>query len=170
MKKLLLLPIFLCFLVMSACSSEDPIKEELETYLNDDLANIIGLETEAISAYDSVTGVNYTSDQLLYDVLLMDVIPTYQEFMNKLEAIRLESEELREVHEGYIEGVNTQYNAFTRIVTALEYQDRAIIEEANAMLDEARKLLRDFNYNIEKLTKEHGVEMKENFESETTGL
>ncbi|WP_019155315.1 hypothetical protein [Robertmurraya massiliosenegalensis] len=162
MKKLLMLPVLLCFLVISGCSSEDPVKTELETYLNEELSSIIGLETQAISAYDSVTGVNYTSDQLLYDVLLTEVIPTYQDFMNKLEAIRLDTEELREVHEGYIEGVNTQYNAFTRIVTALEQQDRAIIEEANVMLDEARKLIRDYNYNIEKLTKEHEVEMKEN--------
>jgi hypothetical protein len=121
-------------------------------------------------AYHSVTGANYTSDQALYDALLFDVIPTYQEFADKLEAIRLETEEVREIHEGYIEGVNLQYNAFIKIVTALEEQDRGMIEEANLMLDESRKLLRDFNYDIQKLADEHQVELTETFQTETTGI
>lgn len=169
MKKLILLPVFLFTLVLSACFS-DPVLDELLVYLNDELPKITPLEMEAISAYDSVTGTNYTSDQALYDALLVDIIPTYQEFADKLEGIRLETEEVREVHEGYIEGVNLQYNAFNKIVTALEQQDRAMIEEANLLLDQGRKHLRDFKFNIEKLASEHEVELTETFVEDTTSL
>lgn len=163
------IPIFLFTLLLSGCFS-DPVQEELLVYLNEELPDITKLEINAINAYDSVTGANYSSDQELYDVLLLDVIPTYQEFAGKLEAIRLETDEVREIHEDYIEGVNLQYNAFNKIITALEQQDRAMIEEANVMLDEARKILRDFNFSIEKLANEHEVELTETIEHNTMDL
>jgi hypothetical protein len=169
LKRILIFPIFIFTFLLSGCF-EDPVQEELLVYVNEDLSDIVALEEEAILAYHSVTGANYTSDQALYDALLFDVIPTYQEFADKLEAIRLETEEVREIHEGYIEGVNLQYNAFIKIVTALEEQDRGMIEEANLMLDESRKLLRDFNYDIQKLADEHQVELTETFQTETTGI
>lgn len=163
----MLFPIILFTLLLSGCFS-DPVQDELLSYLNEDLSKITNLEASAIAAYDSVTGANYSSDQELYDVLLDEVIPTYQEFADNLEAIKLETDEVREVHEGYIEGVNLQYNAFNKIVTALEQQDRVMIEDANVMLDEARKLLRDFNHSIEKLADEHNVELTESLETGST--
>lgn len=159
-KKILLISALLLSFFLSGCFG-DQVQDDLLVYLNEELADISHLEQDAITAYESVTGANYTSDQELYDALINDVIPVYQEFADKLEEIKVETDELREIHEGYIKGVNLQYNAFIKIITALEEFDRNKIEEANAMLDEARKLMRDFNNSIEKLAKEHKVELTE---------
>jgi hypothetical protein len=166
LKKILLFTALLFTFILSGCFG-DPVQDDLLKYLNEDLAEITPLETEAISAYESVTGTNFTSDAELYDTLTFEVVPTYQEFADELESIKVETDELREVHEGYIEGVNLQYNAFIKIVTALEELDRSKIEEANAMLDDARKLMRDFNHNIEKLAEEHNVELTEPVDKNT---
>lgn len=160
LKKRLAILIFLFTLILSGCFS-DPIQDDLLAYLNEELADISHLENEAVSAYEGATGANYTSDQILYDTLLGIVIPTYQEYSDKLEAIKVETDELRDIHEGYIEGVNLQLNAFIKIVTALEEADRSKIEEANEMLSDARKIMRDFNNDIEKLAEEHDVELRE---------
>lgn len=167
LKKLLLVPVLLLTLILSGCFS-DPVQEDLLVYLNEELAAISHLEKEALTAYESVTtGVNDTSDQELYDTLNLEVIPAYQEFATKLEAIKVETEELREIHEGYIEAVNLQYDAFVKIAIALEELDPGKIEEANSMLDEARPLLRDFKYNIEQLAKEHDVRLTEPVDNPT---
>jgi hypothetical protein len=166
LKRLLLIPVLLLTFILSGCFS-DPVQDDLLVYLNEELAAISHLEKEALTAYESATGANYTSDQELYDTLNFEVIPTYQEFATKLEAIKVETEEVREIHEGYIEAVNLQYNAFVKIVTALEELDPEKIEEANSMLDEARSLLRDFKYNIEQLAKEHDVRLTEPVDDST---
>ena len=84
----------------------------------------------------------------MYDTMTSEVIPTYRKFVDELENIDVETDDLRKVHEGYIKAANTQYNAFIKIVSALEKQDRNLIAEANAMLDEARKGIRDYNAAI----------------------
>lgn len=159
----MIFPIILLTFILSGCLS-NPVQEELLSYLNEELPKITKLEADAITAYESVTGANYSTDQELYNVLLDSVVPTYQEFVDKLEGITLDTEEVRGVHEEYIEGANLQYNAFIKVITALEQQDRAMIEEANVMLDEARKILRDFKYNVEKLASEHNIELTDTLE------
>ncbi|WP_256241324.1 hypothetical protein [Bacillus sp. V3B] len=160
MKNFFLVPVLLLTFILSGCFS-DPVQDDLLVYLNEELADISHLENEALTAYESVTGPNYTSDQELYETLTFQVIPAYQEFADKLEDIKVETEELREIHEGYIDGVNLQYNAFVTVVTALDELDPGKIEEANAMLNEARTLMRDFNDNIEQLAEEHDVRLTE---------
>lgn len=145
----------------------DPVQDDLITYINDDIPTVFELELKAVGTYDSVTGPNYTDDIVLYEALVNEIIPTYNEFVRELEAISIDTDEVREIHEGYIKGANLQYNAFVRMVTALEQQDRQLIEEANSMLDEARKLMRDYQVNIKNLAEEHNVELTENLDSET---
>ncbi|MBX9994171.1 hypothetical protein ACFX4Y_07755 [Priestia sp. YIM B13446] len=159
MKKVLFCLVPLLFL-LSACFS-DPVQDDLIDYNNQDLKKAAQLEKEAIDAYDSVTGANYTSDAVMYDTMTSEVIPTYRKFVDELENIDVETDDLRKVHEGYIKAANTQYNAFIKIVSALEKQDRNLIAEANAMLDEARKGIRDYNAAIKKLAKEHDVKIEE---------
>ncbi|MDC7770424.1 hypothetical protein POL88_15970 [Priestia megaterium] len=156
MKKVLFCLVPLLFL-LSACFS-DPVQDDLIDY---NLKKAAQLEKEAIDAYDSVTGANYTSDAVMYDTMTSEVIPTYRKFVDELENIDVETDDLRKVHEGYIKAANTQYNAFIKIVSALEKQDRNLIAEANAMLDEARKGIRDYNAAIKKLAKEHDVKIEE---------
>lgn len=166
MKKLLLFPFVMVMFLLSGCLG-DPVQDDLLNYLNEEIDDVADLEAEALDAYDSVTGANYVDDYLLYDTLSYTVIPVYQEFVSELEAIDVETDELREIHETYIEGANTQYNAFVKIMTAIEEQDPNKIEEANLMLDDARKLLRDFNNDIENLAEEHNVEITDSFEGES---
>ncbi|WP_428910937.1 hypothetical protein [Niallia sp. Krafla_26] len=160
MRKWLLVPVLFLAFILSGCFS-DPVQEDLLVYLNEDLAEISHLENEAISAYESVTGANYTDDYILYETMLLDVIPTYRDFLNELEAITVKTDEIREAHEMYIEAVNLQNDAFIKIVTALEEYDRGKIEEANQMLSDARKLIRDYNYKIESLAEKHNVELSD---------
>jgi hypothetical protein len=158
LKKWLLVPVLFFTFILSGCFS-DPVQDDLLVYLNEDLAEIAHLEDEALTAYESVTGPNYTDDYILYETLLIEVIPAYQEFQNELESITVKTDELLDAHETYIEAVNLQSSAFLKIVTAIEEFDRAKIEEANGMLNDARKLMRDFNHDIEKLADEHNVEL-----------
>jgi hypothetical protein len=157
-KRLFVLFIPLLWL-LSACSA-DPVQEDLLNYVNKEIKAAGKLEAAAISAYDGVSGANYQDDQTMYDALINDVIPNYSEFMKELEAVTIETDEVRAVHEIYIEGANIQFNAFAKIKQALEEQDANLIQEANDMLADARKHIRDYQTEMDKLAKEHDVEIE----------
>ncbi|HCG4535913.1 hypothetical protein [Ureibacillus chungkukjangi] len=117
-------------------------------------------EDRIISLYDSVTGVNYVNDEILYYTLLDDVLPSYRQFVVDLESIMPKNSRIQELHELYIEGANTQYNAFTLMVSAIEKQDMDTMTQANQGLDQARALLRDWLYEVDAISIETGVSIQ----------
>ncbi len=123
LRKQIFLLFALCVVILSGCF-DDPIQDELLLYLNSDLTTAHKLEKEAVSAYEGVTGANFSNDQELYDTLINEVIPNYEKFLDELNSVKIENEALKEIHDIYIEGAQIQYEAFTIIIKALETQDQ----------------------------------------------
>ncbi|MDR7238451.1 hypothetical protein [Neobacillus drentensis] len=159
MKKRLFALIIPLILLLSGCSG-DLVQDDLLNYVNKEMKEVGKLESTAVSAYEGVSGTNYQDDQTMYDVLMKDVIPNYSEFVKELESVKIETDEVREIHEIYIEGANIQFNAFAKIKQALENQDADLIQEANDMLADARSHIREYQTKLNKLAKEHDVEIK----------
>ena len=159
MKRRLFVLIIPLLLMLSGCSG-DPVQDDLLNYVNKEMKDVGKLESTAVSAYEGASGTNYQDDQTMYDMLMNDVIPNYSEFIKELESVKIETDEVREIHEIYIEGANIQFNAFAKIKQALENQDADLIQEANDMLADARTHIRDYQTKLNKLAKEHDVEIK----------
>lgn len=162
MKKIMIIYFIPIVFLLTGCLN-DPVQEDLLNYVNEEMTVAFELETTAITAYDQVSGLNYSDDLTMYETLISTVIPTYNEFVKELNNVQIETSELKEVHELYIEAADLQYNAFVIIVRALETQDMLLVEEANAMLEEARALIREYLNKWNALAEEHNVEWeKEN--------
>ncbi|WP_040205258.1 lipoprotein [Neobacillus jeddahensis] len=160
MKKRLIAIVIPIIFLLAGCFG-DPVQDDLQNYLDKEMKTVWELEVNAISAYEGVSGANYQDDQTMYDAITTDVIPNYNEFIKKLEAVKIETDELKEIHEIYIEGANIQFNAFAKIKQALEEQDPNLIQEANTMLADARKHIRDYKDKLNKLGKEHDVKIEQ---------
>ncbi|MFB5676387.1 hypothetical protein ACE3NQ_08295 [Paenibacillus terreus] len=145
---------------VTACGS-DPVQDELVTYLNEGIQPLVEQESKITALYESVTGNNYKDDATLYYTLKDEIIPQYSDYISKIESIQTTTPEVREVHETLIKAANTQNSAFMTTLTALEAQDYAKAEEANAKLAEGRKLFRDYQSNLSSLASEHDVTFKE---------
>jgi len=156
-----LLAIVLPFiLLLSGCFS-DPVQDDLLNYVNKEMKQAGKLEAAAVSAYEGVSGANYQDDQTMYDALTKEVIPNYNEFIKELDSVNIETDELQEIHEIYIEGADIQYKAFVTIKQALEEQDPALVQEANDMLADARDHIRDYKNKLNKLAKDHDVKINQ---------
>ena len=143
-------------------SISDSADKELEQAFIDYVDSIRELapeEERLIGLYDSVTGDNYTDDEELYYTLSEEIIPGYLSFINDVEEIVPNNREIRDIHEKYIGAINTQNGAFTLMLSAIENQDYATITEANGKLDEARRALRDYLYDVEELANRIGVNL-----------
>ncbi|MGW8442674.1 hypothetical protein ACWGXJ_17105 [Paenibacillus sp. S33] len=159
MKKLsVFMLVFCCFSILAACST-DPVKKDLITYVNDGMLPLAQDEKAVTEKYEAVTGDNFTDDVTLYNALKDDIIPGYTKFVDKLEAVKTETPEVRAVHETYIKAASTQKEAFIKMLDALDKQDLNLINESNTKLSEGRKLFRDFGEQVNTLAKEHDVEM-----------
>ncbi|MFP3916799.1 hypothetical protein U5N28_03220 [Lysinibacillus telephonicus] len=143
----------------TSSSNSEELSQAFTEYMNE-IVLLAPEEERIIGLYDSVTGVNYVNDEMIYNTLLNDVIPSYRQFIIDLEAIMPKNQEIRELHEMYIEAANIQYNSFTLMISALEEQNVDTITEANQGLDEARRILRDWLYGIEDLSQKTGVSLE----------
>jgi hypothetical protein len=159
LKKRLLASFLPILFLLSGCFG-DPVKDDLLNYVNKEMKTAYQLEVKAISAYEGVSGANYKDDQTMYDALNKEVIPNYNEFIKELDKVNIETDELKSIHETYIKGAEIQYNAFLKIRQALEQQNPDMIQEANDMLSEARKHIRDYKNKLTKLAKDHDVKLK----------
>jgi hypothetical protein len=155
-----LLAIFLPILILLSGCSSDPVQDDLLNYVNKEMKVAGKLERAAVSAYEGVSGKNYQDDQTMYDALINDVIPNYNEFIKELDSVKIKTDEVREIHEIYIEGADIQFKAFAIIKQALEEQDANLIQKANDMLADARKHIRNYQTKLDKLAKEHDVDIE----------
>ena len=152
----------LLFIGLSSCSNE--ISDDLLDYINKYIPKIADKEAKALDLYESVRGENYTDDETMYYTIKNEVIPAYRDFIDELEPIsgKLKTAEVREVHEKYIEAANTQFTGFMLILSALENQDFNEMAKANEKLDKAKKLLREYQTELEELCEENNVIFKTN--------
>ncbi|MBU9712692.1 hypothetical protein [Evansella tamaricis] len=151
--------ICLCLAAVLPACGEDPVQEDILTYM-DELEPLITLEEQIVYEFESVTGVNSVDDWTTYIHIEDVVIPLYLDFIDRLEEITPATREVRDIHEIYIEGSNLQYNAFLKILSAIEYGSYDMIGESNQMLAEARALMRNYVSEFGHLADEHGVEFE----------
>jgi CRISPR/Cas system-associated endoribonuclease Cas2 len=78
--------------------------------------------------------------------------------------VEIETDDLRKIHEDYIEATNIQASVFMLIVSAIEIQDSTIINEANEKQNTACKMIRDYQNEVKKLADEHDVKLEKNNE------
>lgn len=152
--------LFLIALVMLSACIKDPIQDDLLNYVNTEMTTAYELEKKAVNAYESVTGANFTNDQVLYDTLQNDVIPTYKQFLIELKDVKIESKELQKIHDIYIKAAETQFKAFEVIIEALENQDPALVNQANDILEQGRNQINEYQNKLDKLAKEHNVNLE----------
>jgi len=159
MKKINFLFLIVSLITFSSCKNE--IKEDLENHVNE-ITKIVGQETAIVEAYGSVTGENYQTDEITYEKLRSEVIPSYVKFIADLEAIssKLKTKEVKELNEKLIKAHQLQFSGMSLTLSAIEKQDLKILTEANEKLNEGRKAIRDFNDALNKLAKENDVEIK----------
>ena len=144
-------------LIIALFASGDDVQDDLLDYINNDIVEIAELETEVNELYEEAR--SSSNDYILYQSLMDNIIPKSKKLIEKAEAVEIETDEVREVHELYLDAINKQDQAFTLMLSALENQDYAIVTQANEKLDEARKLMRDYQSALKKLAKEHDVEL-----------
>jgi hypothetical protein len=107
------------------------------------LSKLAAAEAEILNGWASVSGENYTTDQVMYAKLKV-LLPKITKFVARIEAIRPKNSKIYKAHTGYIEGWNLQFQGFTMTLSALETQDYAKVTSANGFLAKGRAKIAAF--------------------------
>lgn len=148
MKKIIPIIILIIFFI-SGCTS--PIKNELFEYVNVLIPSVSSLEDEALSKYENMINDDSLSSEEMHLILEKEIIPVYGEFVNKLEKIDLKTEDMKKIHNIYVEGSRTQLKAFVLISNGLYEKNNSAIEEANTHIDKAKEHMSNFKDEIKSL-------------------
>lgn len=149
MKKL-----FYCFTLiimltlLSGCYIVD--KSELYNYINDDIAEVINIEDEVISQYETAK-----TSRDFFHKLDNEIIPKYSDFLNQLTGINTNSSVINEAHRLYINGAEKQLYAFKLLKEGLGNNDNNAVDKANALLKESNSLMQSYKIKITKLIKKY---------------
>ena len=135
----------------------DPVQKDLLNYINVELPKVAPLETEAVNAYSSVAGANYTTDEAMYKKIKEEALPKYSKFTSKLKAIKPATPELQSVHAEYVKAAQDQEEAFKFILDAIKKQDAKEIQTANVDLNAASTLINNWKADLLELCKKHNV-------------
>lgn len=153
--------ILVCLLAVSCSGTENnPVQEELISYINEGILPLVEEEVRLTQIYNSVTGENAIDDITLYNKLSEEIIPGYEIITTKAELMLINSEEIRKVHELYVEVLNTQCAAFTTMLDALKYQDYDTMTEANKKLTEAELMFTEYQYQSMDLGAKYDVDFQ----------
>jgi len=136
----------ICFILLSssvllvACygCAHQKITSDLAAYVNDGILRVADMETQALADYAAVVGVNYTSDQAVYEALRDQVVPLYEQFLVALKDITPQTSEVKQLHTLYLRGAETMLFGFQTKLLGLETGRVTLILEGNAAIEKGR--------------------------------
>ena len=150
--------LFFLFIISAGCAEKN-IAPDLVVYVNHGILDISSLEAEALQKYASVTGNNYTSDSAVYETLKNDVIPVYKKFLEMLKKIRMQTDEVEQLHSIYVLGAERIYKGFVAKKQALENKDQSKLGYANVQIEKGRAETERWRGKLLELCNSNGVKV-----------
>ena len=128
-------------------------------YINNDLVEVLELESEYLDYYDAVTGENFSNDGDFYVALIDNILPAISKLVEVSESIEPEVKEIADIHNTYIDAVKTQTEALMILMKALEESNVDGVTEANLKMQTANNSRALFEEELVKLAEEYNVEI-----------
>ncbi|QGM30474.1 hypothetical protein GI482_08840 [Bacillus sp. N3536] len=97
---------------------------------------------------------SYTFATAIYE----EILPQNMFVLENIEAIIPPNDDIAATHEILIDAISKQHIAFSEIAAGLDANDPDKITKANEILNEVRKLDREFSRKMEALIKEYGIQ------------
>lgn len=137
-------------------NQNDDLALAFQTYV-EEIMLLAEEEIRIIDVYGSVSGENYVNDEIMYDALYYDVVPSYSEFVQALEGIQSSNQVIQDLHAIYVEAATVQLGAFTVMISALEEQSTDLVQLANQGLSDASTLISEWQAQVQVLSVQTGV-------------
>ena len=159
-KTLSLLPVIIIISIL-LIGCVDSVLSDLENYIENQMPVITSTEEEVTNKFNSELNNKCSGDDSLLQTLNEIIIPESDKLIEAAKAVELQTDELKKVHEIYIDAMITQNQGFKKLAEAItDNSDKALAEEANAIFKKADDLSDTYVNMLHELANEHGYEFK----------
>lgn len=159
MKKLYALWIvFLSVAFLLAGCSSDPVEEDVNNYLKNELPKMSALEQDILTQFAAISGNRELDAESLHKELNDKVLSKYETFVQELEKIKPATEEVQQAHEKHVTAARAQLEAFKAVVSAIKNKDQAELTAAREKLEAAKKWGDESKEAIKQLAIGYGVQ------------
>ncbi len=147
--------VFVMMIGMLAGCGSDPVAKDLEKFINTDMVQV-NAKYDALKA-EMAKWESLETDEALVSSLKDTILPNIDESLDLLSKIELETEEVKAIKEKYKKVLDAYKEGFKGMLNAVETQGDT--EAEMVKLEEALKLLEDYNKMLEDLAKEKDMEV-----------
>ena len=145
-------------------SAKDPEdfndREAVEKYVNE--VREAYMEASNIGAQWDSLRIGYSTGEVsplkFAEIIKTDILPQNMAVIELIESIGPPNNDIALTHELFIDAFNKQHIAFSEVATAMETNDSNKMTEANEILNEVRKLDREFGREMEDLLLEYNID------------
>ncbi|HEY3306905.1 MAG TPA: hypothetical protein VGJ93_00475 [Desulfuromonadaceae bacterium] len=145
-------------LLMTGCNS-DPVKKDIISYsktvipIINNFDDVIGKKLDEVSKEkDKNVFMKKTKGELL---------PILKDFREKVVAVKPASKELQDVHNLYVDMVNTTESGMKLLVESLEKQDHSIYKVAMDKINAGQDMENKYKSAFKELATKHGVVLEQ---------
>lgn len=143
---------------LTACGKSDKVKDDLYTYLTE-MTEVQELQKSAINEYNTCVANEEADSQQLLSSLQNSIIPNYENYLEKLNAVAPETEEVQNIKTVCVNGANKQLEALNKVAEAIEACDTDLLNEADTLIVESETLFSDYENQLNALAAEHEINL-----------
>lgn len=152
--------ILVCLLLVSLSACSDPVKEELTKYINIDIPIVAAMENELTASHTTarLAAQQGAEDEAIIESwgIALAKCRIHEEGVSAI-SVKLQTPEVRELHEILIEAANKICTGMVAQLDALYKDDLNLVNQANAQLNDAKKSQRKWQSQLEMLKKAHKI-------------
>jgi hypothetical protein len=146
--------------LFAGCAS-DPAEDDINNYFQNEMVNVIELETSVTSSFNSAVEENYVDDATLLVKLKEEVVPNSNQLIEAAQAVVTETEELGAIHAKYVESKMTQNEGLVMLLNVIENDlGTEMATQANDLLLASQAQLEIYDTELFAFAGEHGIEME----------
>lgn len=164
LKKTIIFPIILMMMIiLTGCNST---AYELVDYNNNSVKGVENLERELVILYDEYAGLTLVDNlglKVYEEILDERLIPKSQEILDYVQAIEVSDKEIQELHQVFIESLETRHHAFENELEAVrEYFDTGGEEkfsETPVYLEKSNEQKQEYDETLAQLIDKYDIEV-----------
>ena len=155
MKKLLtcLFALVMSLSVLTGCG--DAVADEFETFLNTEMVAVNAKYTDLTA--ELAKWNSFETDAEMIDSLKNVIIPNIEEQLAMLDAIKLTTDEVKEIKAKYNTMLEKYNEGYSAMLTALEAADVTALENSLTLVEDGLTALEEYNKALEDLAAEKGM-------------
>lgn len=162
MKHKIIAILILCIVMFCGCTAD--IKNDQDTvnvneilaYVNISIKDFQDIETEIIKKYNDME-YNIEKEEEIINELKNEILPEYKKHLENLSNVTIENDEIKEIHNIYIQSAKYQLEAFELYLSYVENKNYSDLKSVNSKINSSNEYFKLFKTSLIDFAVKHEI-------------